>query len=618
MTNNNQHINYTFADIERYLQDMMGFSERHQLEKAALKDPFLADAIEGYETVYLATAKEHLSAITNHFTVSKKEDKTYTRTDIENYLQGNMTAAEMHAIEKAALKDPFLADAMEGYEEMDFIGNTKNNLRVVTDDIVVNELKQQSPNYGLNDIEQYIGGKMPSVERHLMERAALKEPFLSDAIEGYEQTNLTVAKQHLINIETAILGEEKEETKVVAMNTASSKNNWLRIAAAIILMVGVGSTVWLVNNKEVDKKTLAYTNEEKVKQVPSAATLPLNVDSQKSKQTASTDNTNIKETPFKALAKTNTGEVATISSSENVDDDAVAAPTSIPSATTATGNTGLSKEQTWSKVAESKDRRENSRPDLKTGTQKSLADSLAVASNASTNSKKETAHYNLQNKSAEQNKQPDRNGGYDFATRQASNELRGSVVNTNGEPVPFARVNLNRDARSFGTINSDANGNFRYRALDTIMNAEVAANGYAIQNATINANTANTIVLQRSNEQSLAETVVTENIGRKKEQKTTQAILGTPVGGLKSFQEYVSKKKETLKKDSTNEEEEYVESLVELEFDVDRLGKPYNISVTNSNTVDASLSNKAIKIVKEGPAWVADKKKRKAKVTIKL
>jgi outer membrane biosynthesis protein TonB len=63
---------------------------------------------------------------------------------------------------------------------------------------------------------------------------------------------------------------------------------------------------------------------------------------------------------------------------------------------------------------------------------------------------------------------------------------------------------------------------------------------------------------------------------------------------------------------------EYVEGLVELEFDVDRLGKPYNISVTNSNTVNADASNKAIQIVKEGPAWIADKKKKKAKVTIKF
>jgi TonB family protein len=36
------------------------------------------------------------------------------RDDIERYLRGDMTPAEMHALEKKALEDPFLADALEG------------------------------------------------------------------------------------------------------------------------------------------------------------------------------------------------------------------------------------------------------------------------------------------------------------------------------------------------------------------------------------------------------------------------------------------------------------------------------------------------------------------------
>lgn len=36
------------------------------------------------------------------------------RNDIERYVRGEMTPAEMHALEKKALSDPFLADALEG------------------------------------------------------------------------------------------------------------------------------------------------------------------------------------------------------------------------------------------------------------------------------------------------------------------------------------------------------------------------------------------------------------------------------------------------------------------------------------------------------------------------
>jgi hypothetical protein len=42
------HITYSSADIEKYLKGELTPTERHQLEKASLDDPFLADALEGY------------------------------------------------------------------------------------------------------------------------------------------------------------------------------------------------------------------------------------------------------------------------------------------------------------------------------------------------------------------------------------------------------------------------------------------------------------------------------------------------------------------------------------------------------------------------------------------
>src|SRR5687767_7487477 len=38
--------------------------------------------------------------------------------DIEKYLNGELTPAERHALEKKALNDPFLADALEGAEQI--------------------------------------------------------------------------------------------------------------------------------------------------------------------------------------------------------------------------------------------------------------------------------------------------------------------------------------------------------------------------------------------------------------------------------------------------------------------------------------------------------------------
>jgi len=38
----------------------------------------------------------------------------YTAEDIQQYFAGKLTPAAMHAMEKAALDDPFLEGAMEG------------------------------------------------------------------------------------------------------------------------------------------------------------------------------------------------------------------------------------------------------------------------------------------------------------------------------------------------------------------------------------------------------------------------------------------------------------------------------------------------------------------------
>src|SRR5450432_555989 len=49
MTEENNHINYSAADIEKYHRKELSASAMYAMEKAALDDSFLADAMEGYE-----------------------------------------------------------------------------------------------------------------------------------------------------------------------------------------------------------------------------------------------------------------------------------------------------------------------------------------------------------------------------------------------------------------------------------------------------------------------------------------------------------------------------------------------------------------------------------------
>ena len=91
-------------------------------------------------------------------------------------------------------------------------------------------------NYTFEDIQRYVQGKMSATEMHALEKAALQDPFLSDAIEGYREVPSPLAQQHLNEINAA-LQKEKQDSKIIPLK---KNNQWFRIAAVIILLAGVG------------------------------------------------------------------------------------------------------------------------------------------------------------------------------------------------------------------------------------------------------------------------------------------------------------------------------------------------------------------------------------------
>ncbi|MES1223729.1 MAG: hypothetical protein ABUT20_50000, partial [Bacteroidota bacterium] len=115
----------------------------------------------------------------------------YTAADIEKYHRGELSAADMHAMEKAALDDPFLADAMEGY------------------DVQHSELKIQNAGPDINDLR-----------KRLAERI-----------------------------------EEKKDAPVI-------KFSWWKVAAVILLIIGAGWLYTSVNSK-AKQESLAKNTEAK-------------------------------------------------------------------------------------------------------------------------------------------------------------------------------------------------------------------------------------------------------------------------------------------------------------------------------------------------------------------
>ncbi|MFY7963766.1 MAG: energy transducer TonB [Chitinophagaceae bacterium] len=111
--------------------------------------------------------------------------------------------------------------------------------------------------YSKADIENYLQGNMSKDAMHSMERAALQDPFLADAIEGYSFADAVVSTNHLADIES-LISLNKQDAKIVVLK---KKREWLKIAVAVFLFLGVGLiSVLLLNNTNAKKSIVNSEN----------------------------------------------------------------------------------------------------------------------------------------------------------------------------------------------------------------------------------------------------------------------------------------------------------------------------------------------------------------------
>lgn len=100
--------------------------------------------------------------------------------------------------------------------------------------------------YGIEDFRRYHAGEMSAQERHAIEKAAIDDPFLADALDGYEFTSTPSAD--LQAIQSRI--NARQSKKIVTLPV--KKYGWLKAAAVIVLVAG-GS--WLALQLADNNKT---------------------------------------------------------------------------------------------------------------------------------------------------------------------------------------------------------------------------------------------------------------------------------------------------------------------------------------------------------------------------
>lgn len=116
-------------------------------------------------------------------------------------------------------------------------------------------MSSKNNRFTAGDIERYHSGKMSPQERHALEKAALDDPFLADAIDGYAFTSTPAADLKKIQ---SRLDEKQNQKKVVPI---FQKYKWLSVAALFIIIAGTG---WLVYDlsKKGAQPSVAVQNEK--------------------------------------------------------------------------------------------------------------------------------------------------------------------------------------------------------------------------------------------------------------------------------------------------------------------------------------------------------------------
>lgn len=125
---------------------------------------------------------------------------------------------------------------------------------------------------GRNDIEKYLKGELTSAEMHALEKEALSDPFLSEALEGGEQLNAVDFSK-----DVAELNE-----KIVKRKPTS----WMwpmRIAASLLLLAVFSFIIWIAL-KQDPEQTLAFEQTPPAQDIlPKTETTPVPVVSETEK-----------------------------------------------------------------------------------------------------------------------------------------------------------------------------------------------------------------------------------------------------------------------------------------------------------------------------------------------
>jgi hypothetical protein len=476
-------------------------------------------------------------------------------------------------------------------------------------------------NYTAADIEKYHRGLLSQQEMHDLEKAALDDPFLADALEGYTVTAIN-ASQDITDLKNRLAKRTAGAIVIPVTKERSNTYRLLRVAAMIIFIAGAGLLIYQFGfNKKSGEIARAGTGKtETVKAADPSVTT-----------------TNPVTNPVAALTDSASAVQGTMATKTGAGDERTDSVTTIPAMTTGESTVMTGRETAGATVtqpvsnppvssapsgtrdimSQSKKAPENndSKKDVakeggKTEPKEKSNGYTDVTAADKDGLKKQAAQQaedQVVNKAIAANRKTDEQ----YYRSQSRNTFRGRVTDAANVGVPFANVTNVQD--NAGTY-TDANGNFILTSPDSVLTVNIRSIGFENSNTQLrNDVTSNKVVLQ-DDRKSLSEVVVSNqkpNTIARAKNANVKLEEPEPADGWDNYDVYLA--------NNLNVPEEYKTrqsnaASVELSFEVDKYGEPINIRIEKS--LCPTCDKEAIRLVKDGPKWKRKARKGRTTVTI--
>lgn len=457
-------------------------------------------------------------------------------------------------------------------------------------------------NFTIADIEKYHKGLLSQKEMHDLEKAALDDPFLADAMEGYAVDGVNAAAD-LAELRNR-LSEKLEGARVIPL-VSKNKNNFrlLKVAAMLVFVAGAAFFVYqfgfnkktdgIAQNDPASKQEQTISDSSTLTNTNPAATEEVKIADEQN-TSGSTTNKTMPGTDIKTGVNSESNEKGSMKD----DIASTRAPAMAPAPQKNTDDLKIVGNATERKVLAKEEAKV-----ITDGYTKQEAAELATTDKAAY----KKLNTNVSNKDGVAGKTLD-DESFSF---QSVNTFRGRVTDQNNIGVPFANVtNLDENTGTY----TDAKGYFNLTYPDSVLTVQVRSIGFENNNVQLrNAATTNQIILQ-DDRSSLSEVVITNqkpNLQARSNNNTMQLEEPEPADGWTYYDNYLLN---NLNLPQEFKSKPTMSGEVLVSFEVNRNGEPVNFKVEKS--LCKSCDKEAIRLIKDGPKWKQKIKNGRTTVTI--